>query len=326
MDELKPLGLSFIHFSVINEFAEESFGPFKSLAESIIIYSLPREKDSSARSRDFGLCIANALHFYFSNQGASFQLRPICRAIRPSSKETIFDLALVPLPSIQQVDEDAIKITPITIGSDIFEPRLEGANPELISELAPGVYFSSVSKSDELLAILQVEGSNKKAAIIFEMNDCLKPEPGNGSSMIAHWRGSQQLLRFPGEMPPTKSPELGDMGITVSHQPSLQKMCAVEQLKKAGFEVGFILLGADRQTQVDGKGEFSDELVLLPQSDLIINGHLQQLRSDEALMDLEHMQEWFPTVGFSVLAAHKIKQLLNPELANVELPSSYEIE
>ena len=149
MDELKPLGLSFIHFSVINQFAEESFGPFKSLAESIIIYSLPREKDSSARSRDFGLCIANALHFYFSNQGASFQLRPICRAIRPSSKETIFDLALVPLPSIQHVDEDAIKIIPITIGSDVFEPRLEGAKPELISELAPGVYFSSVSKSDE---------------------------------------------------------------------------------------------------------------------------------------------------------------------------------
>ena len=62
------------------------------------------------------------------------------------------------------------------------------------------------------------------------------------------------------------------------------------------------------QKLVERTGNFTEQLTLF-ESDTTKNDHPRQLRHDEALMDLEHMKEWFPTVAYSVLAAHKLDQL-----------------
>ena len=309
-------GLSFIPFPIIEKISKQST-PLTCLSKSIIEYSSLKDTTKSGSSptnkkgRAFEVCIANALQHYFSRQTSAFTLRPICRTAL-LSESSVFDLPLSPLP-LTPFDEETIIRFPTAIHHQVAKtPSLKCADPALLSGLEPGLYMpSDESNSGDLIAIFRVYesekkvASKKKVAIIFEVKDWFQPlENKYSKTAIAHWRWSQQFFRSTGDVPLAKSQK----DESVSHE-KLPKSSYLESLKKAGFEVGFVLFSANHHKMVTSAGVFSKEVTLFD-SDTTSGDHPNQLRSDEALMDLEDMRMWFPTVAYNVLAAHKINQYL----------------
>ena len=261
----------------------------KQLGAALQRYVRDFEKDGQA----FEKVICETLHAW-ATHNTSMRLRQLCATSVPGSAnhESLLDMQLKPLPAGSSVDSSSVPLYP-----------KEGVD---LSQLACGVYYHSGAGNPFIDCTMILEttrgGAIKRVVVHLQFKDHYNSRDG----LMAKWRFGQQFAY--------------DDEVAMGPNTSRTRMGLASMYKDHGIAHVHLLVTANPITDLvtqEGtitpkgrepykKGKNSQDYNAAISVEACKCEHL---RENEGLVNLEDMKTWFPTMGWNLQAAHKLREV-----------------
>merc|ERR1711953_476029 len=281
-------GRSFLAYPTLIAAADEGTAVPKHLGAALQSYVRDLKKDGQA----FEKVICETLHAW-ATHNTSMRLRQLCATSVSGSagRESLLDMKLKPLPAGSSVDSSSVPLYP-----------KEGVD---LSQLPCGVYHHSGAGNPFIDSTMILEtqdgGAIKRIVVHLQFKDHYNSRDG----LMAKWRFGQQFA-YDDEVAMGPNTSRTRMGLASMHKDHgiahVHLLVTANPITDLVTQDGTIT-PKGRDPYKRGKN-FQDYNAAIS----VESCKCERLRENEGLVNLENMKTWFPTMGWNLQAAHKLRE------------------